>query len=189
LAVASSDAVLVLVAAAGDSPGTLVSTANAGQTWSLEATPSGPGDLCTSDIGLATAGPIDWWLLCNGQAAAGSSTKALMHTLDAGQLWTTVSSVTSLLAPFQPGSVTTGGVTAIAAGSPSQLWLAWVNGLDESTDGGATWTTVSGVNLEGAYGSFDVWSASRAWLLAPGEGLWATTDGTTWRALGSVATP
>jgi hypothetical protein len=189
LVVASPATVLVLVTPFGDSQGTLMSSADGGRTWRLLPTPSGPGDLCTSDVALATAGVSDWWLLCNGQAAAGSSTKALMQTLDAGQIWNTVASVTSLIPPIPPGSLEVGEVSAMAAGSPSRLWLASPNTLTESIDGGAVWTEVPGVNQEGYGGLFDVWSGSRAWLLAPGEGLWATTNGTTWHALGLVAPP
>lgn len=73
----------------------------------------------------------------------------------------------------------------MAAGSARQLWLASVNSFAQSTDGGVTWTQVAGVSPQGAIGSLDVHSASQAWLLAPGAGLWHTAGGGSWSLLGA----
>jgi photosystem II stability/assembly factor-like uncharacterized protein len=185
--VATPDVVVLVVSPYHNTPGALVVTSDAGQHWNLQATPTGPGNLCSSDADFAAASQSDWWLLCIGGAAAGSSTKALMHTLDGGQTWVTVSAVTSLTDRLQPGSIILAEPADLAAGSPSRLWLAAFNFLTDSSDGGATWTRVHGVFDEGgSLGSFDVLSSHIAWLLAPGDGLWATTDGITWNALGPV---
>jgi photosystem II stability/assembly factor-like uncharacterized protein len=135
---------------------------------------------------FTAAGPRDWWLLCNGGAAAGSSTKALMRSVDAGQSWTVAASIPSLAAPVRPGSLARQDAAAIAAGSAGVLWLATPNTLTLSTDGGVTWTQ-SAFNPQGTFGQFDVQSSTHAWLLAPNAGLWRTTDGTTWRPVGGTA--
>lgn len=189
LMVVSPDIVVLLVSVYGDTPGILAVTTDGGQNWNLQASPTGPGNLCQSDVSLTAASPSDWWLLCNGAAAAGSSTKALMRTFDGGKTWRTVAAVTSLVAPPQPGSLTPAEPDFMASGSSNELWLAGFNTLTESADGGVTWTNVPGVNEQGQpAGSFDVLSSSVAWLLAPGIGLWATTNGTTWRPIGAVTT-
>lgn len=45
-----------------------------------------------------------------------------------------------------------------------------------------------GVNPEGFKTRVDVLSSSRVWLIAPGVGLWRTTDGAHWSALGPLNT-
>jgi hypothetical protein len=168
----------------------LASTTDGGARWTVRAAPAGPENMCDGDGDsrlLTTAGPRDWWLLCTGGAAAGSSTKALMRSADAGQTWTVAASVTSLSAPARPGSLARQDAVAIAAGSPEVLWLATPNTVTESTDGGVTWSQ-SLFNPQGTFGQFDVQSSTHAWLLAPNAGLWHTTDGTTWRPAGGPAT-
>ncbi len=137
---------------------------------------------------LAAAGR-SWWLLCLGGAAAGSSEKALLRTTDGGKRWTVASQVTSLTTPPRPGAITLQEPDAMTAGSPRRMWLAALNSLYESGDAGGHWTRVRGPNPQGEPASFDVLSATHAWLLAAGQGLWLTTDGRHWRALGAVLNP
>lgn len=120
----------------------LASTADGGARWTVRAAPAGPENMCGQRGGslLTTAGLRDWWLLCTGGAAAGSSTKALMRSADAGQTWTVAASVTSLSAPTRPGSLARQDAVTIAAGSPEVLWLATPNTVTESADGGVTWS-------------------------------------------------
>jgi hypothetical protein len=47
------------------------------------------------------------------------------------------------------------------------------------------WSTAF-LDPQGALGQFDVLSGTDAWLLAPGAGLWQTTDGITWRSIGGT---
>jgi photosystem II stability/assembly factor-like uncharacterized protein len=167
----------------------LASTADGGARWTVRAAPAGPRDMCRGDgdnILLAAAGPRDWWLLCTGGAAAGSSVKALMRSVDAGQTWTVAASIPSLAEPVGPGALPRQDATAIAAGSPEVLWIATPNTMWDSTDGGVTWRQAL-FNEQGAFGQFDVQSGTLAWLLAPDAGLWHTTDGTTWRPVGGLA--
>ena len=63
------------------------------------------------------------------------------------------------------------------------------NDLAESNDGGHHWTSVSGVvNTDGYATVLDVLSTSHAWLLAPGAGLWRTTNGPHWGRVGPLNT-
>jgi photosystem II stability/assembly factor-like uncharacterized protein len=135
-----------------------------------------------SPAGLAAAGR-SWWLLCLGGAAAGSSEKALFRTTDRGKSWTVVSELTSLTAPPPPGAITPQEPDALAAGSPTRLWLAAENNLYESGDGGARWSRAPGPDPQGSPASFDVLSPTHVWLLAAGQGLWRTTDGRHWTTL------
>jgi photosystem II stability/assembly factor-like uncharacterized protein len=182
LALLSARAAVVQVSPYGRLSGILVSTGDAGRTWTVRAAPAGPSRLCTADSGFTTAASA-WWLLCTGGAAAGSSTKALLRSTDGGRAWTTLSAVTSLDASPRPGSLATGDVQAIAAGSPAVLWLATISGVEQSTDAGVRWRPVRGIDPQGALATFDLRSATLAWLLAPGAGLWRTTDGTRWQPL------
>jgi photosystem II stability/assembly factor-like uncharacterized protein len=50
---------------------------------------------------------------------------------------------------------------------------------------GRTWSVLSAINPAESYPvTLDVLSPARAWLLAPGTGMWRTTDGLHWVQLG-----
>ena len=181
----ATDAVVLLQ---GTHPA-LASTTDGGTRWTVRAVPAGPEDMCRGDgdnVLFAAADPRDWWLLCTGGAAAGSSTKALMRSVDGGQTWTVAASIPSLTEPVRPGALPRQDATAIAADSSDVLWIATPNTVWDSTDGGVTWRQAL-FNEQGAFGQFDVQSGTLAWLLAPDAGLWHTTDGTTWRPVGTMA--
>jgi photosystem II stability/assembly factor-like uncharacterized protein len=190
LAALSSRAAVFLVSRAGSAAATLVSTGDAGRHWTRRPAPRGPvpghgrGGLCQVYAGIASAGPRRWWLLCDGDGAAGQDTSALMTTADAGRTWHTAASVRSILAAPPPGSLPYQEPLAIAAGPAGRLWLATANGLAASTGAGARWAAVPGVDPQGARPAFDVLSARQAWLLAPGVGLWSTSDGSSWHPAG-----
>jgi photosystem II stability/assembly factor-like uncharacterized protein len=162
--------------------GRLIASVDGGRRWTVRRDPAWRGYSCTGISDLAAAGHA-WWLLCVGGAAAGSSTKGLLRTRDGGRTWTTVSEVTSLAHPSSRGSISAEEPGPLVAGSPARLWLALTNGLSESADGGSFWTYVAHVNPQGTPTTFDVLSPTSAWLLAPGTGLWRTTDGGVWRAV------
>ena len=175
-----------VVAVAGPHP-ELATTTDGGAHWSAHATPDGQPFRCgqgTADS-FTAAGEDDWWLLCPGGAAAGSSTKALWRSKDAGRTWTLVSAIASLASPRRPGSLPYQDGAVIAAGSADRLWIVTPNTISVSTDGGAFWST-STLDPQGSLGQFDVLSGTVAWLLAPGAGLWQTTNGVTWRPIGSA---
>ena len=167
----------------------LAGTADGGARWTVRAAPAGPRDMCRGDgdnILFAAAGLRDWWLLCTGGAAAGSSTKALMRSAEGGQTWTVAASIPSLSEPVRPGALPRQDATAIAAGSPEVLWIATLNTIWDSTDGGVTWHLAL-FNEHGTFGQFDMLSGTDAWLLGPNAGLWHTTDGTSWQPVGAMA--
>jgi hypothetical protein len=181
----ATDAVVLLQ---GTHPA-LASTADGGARWTVRAAPAGPQDMCRGDgdnILLAAADPRDWWLLCTGGAAAGSSVKALMRSVDAGRTWTVAASIPSLAEPVGPGALPRQDAAAIAAGSSELLWIATLNTVWDSTDGGVTWHQAL-FNEHGTFGQFDMLSGSDAWMLGPNAGLWHTTDGTTWQPVGGMA--
>jgi photosystem II stability/assembly factor-like uncharacterized protein len=162
--------------------GRLIASVDDGGRWTVRLNPAWRGYPCTGVSDLAAARHA-WWLLCLGGAAAGSSTKGLLRTRDGGRTWTTVSEVTSLAHPSSRGSISAEEPGPLVAASPTRLWLALTNGLSESADGGSRWTYVTHVDPEGAPTTFDVLTPTVAWLLAPGTGLWRTTDGSAWRVV------
>jgi photosystem II stability/assembly factor-like uncharacterized protein len=187
----SARGAVFLISHSGSARAELASTSDAGEHWVLRPAPRGrtrhgQGHLCDIYTGITTTGPGTWWLICNGSGAGGSSPKALMATANAGLAWHTVATVTSILATPGPGSLPYQEVLTIAAGSPGQLWLATANQLAQSTDAGATWALVPGVNPQGTPSMFDVFSPRQAWLLAAGTGLWGTSNGTTWHPIGAT---
>ena len=181
----ATDAVVLLQ---GTHPA-LASTTDGGVRWTVRAAPADPKDMCRGDgdnVLFTAADPRDWWLLCTGGAAAGSSTKALMRSVDAGQTWTVAASIPSLTEPVRPGALPRQDATAIAADSPEVLWIATLNTVWDSTNGGATWRQAL-FDEQGTFGQFSVESGTLAWLLAPDAGLWHTADGITWRPVGDMA--
>ena len=189
LNVASSQEVVLVFSPEPNVAGNLVYTTDGGGSWSVEAPPGGPGGLCMTYPQFSADSAGDWWLLCVGAVALGSSTQALMRSTDDGQTWTVAASHSSFMTPSPPGSLSGANPAALAAPSPTELWLAGFNSLTESSDGGVSWSVVPGVNPQGtSTGSFDVLSPQMAWLLAPETGLWTTSDGTTWHPVGAVTT-
>jgi hypothetical protein len=166
----------------------LASTTDGGAHWLARAVPDGPPIPCGRGLAgsFTAAGPGDWWLLCPGGAAAGSTTRALWRSTDAGRTWTAVTAITSLAGPRRAGSLPYQDGAVIAAGSPDRLWIVTPNTMSVSTDGGAFWSTIQ-LDADGLFGQFDVLSGTVAWMLGPGTGLWQTTDGTTWRSIGGAS--
>jgi hypothetical protein len=117
------------------------------------------------------------------------SANALERTTDGGQRWRTVSAVTNPWSPaVTPDAIPGIDIVSFGVASSRRLWLGTSLGeVFASNDGGVHWRPVPGLNTEGAYPEyFDVLSASRAWLIAPGTGVWRTTDGVHWRKLNAV---
>jgi photosystem II stability/assembly factor-like uncharacterized protein len=156
-------------------------TTDGGRTWA-------PVDACLphlySPIALAATGTRDAWVLCLGGAGAGRSAKSVLRSTDGGRKWQLIAEDRSLVtgAP-QPVPTDDGDVLAV----PSQdvLWFAGVNLMWGSLDGGRRWSRVAGTSFGGAgeFATFSFSSPADGWLLAPGLGLWRTTDGRHWRRL------
>ncbi len=192
LAISPSGAAIVqVVTTSGHPGGELLISHNAAPPWSKRSEPSWDHNTCDYGAGdMLTAGPPhSFWLLCIGSGAAGSSTKGLLQSSDTGRTWHTIAAVPSLIQRPRPGSLPLEEPSALAAGSATRLWLALTNDLAESNDGGHHWMGVSGVVNTGGYQTvLDALSASHAWLLAPGAGLWRTTNGRQWTPTGPMNT-
>jgi hypothetical protein len=182
LAAASKDVQVLELDHPGGGRGELLYTLDGGLRWSSERGPSWDRLPCPGSGMFAAAAPHTWWILCLGDAAAGSSTKGLLRTTDYGRTWATVSQVRSLLAPASTDStsISREEPDAFAAGSSTRLWLVYQNSMGESSAAGARWVNVPGVNPQGVPASFDVLDGTHAWLAIPGQGLWRTTDGSRW---------
>ena len=186
----SARAAVFLISHNGSARADLVSTSDGGQQWAVRPAPGGPpvtrgrGRVCDIYAGITHAGPDRWWLMCNGSGAGGACPEALMASTDAGRTWRTIAVVPRIHA-IKPGSLPGTEVLAIVAGSARRLWLATANGMAQSADGGARWAPIRAGNPLGAGSWFDVFSPRRAWALAPGTGLWGTSNGTAWHRIGA----
>jgi photosystem II stability/assembly factor-like uncharacterized protein len=180
-------AVIVQVRRAAAPGAELVSSGDEGASWTVRPDPVWDGRSCLTPANLTTDPTGGWWLICIGSAAAGSSTKGLLHTTDHGRHWVTVSQVRSLQT-LRPHTIPTAEPDALAAPSRTRLWYSGYNSIARSDDGGRRWTGSSGVNPEGATTYFDALSPTHVWLIAPGAGLWSTTDGIDWHPVGPLNT-
>jgi photosystem II stability/assembly factor-like uncharacterized protein len=188
-AATSADVMLALTEASARPRGELLFSHDAGLHWTKRRAPAWDHNRCDNGAALTAQPPRTFWLLCLGNAAAGSSTKGLLRSTDGGRTWTTVSAVTSLTQRPRTGSIPLEEPSALAAGSQTRLWLSLTNGLAESNDGGRRWTGVPRAFDPGGWSTvIDVFDANHAWVLASGAGLWRTTDGLRWRADGPLNT-
>jgi photosystem II stability/assembly factor-like uncharacterized protein len=185
--VVTRGAVIVQVRRAAAPGAELVSSANEGASWTVRPDPVWEGRSCLTPANLTADPSGGWWLICLGGAAAGSSTKGLLHTTDGGRHWSTVSQVTSLETQ-RPRAISTAEPNALAAPSRTRLWLAGYNSMTRSDDGGRRWAGIHGVNPDGETAYFDALSPTHGWLIAAGAGMWSTTDGVHWHAVGPLNT-
>lgn len=187
LAVTPSD--VMMTVAEADAYGTveLLISADAGHRWSVRPAPKWDRNSCGIEAALTAYPPRAFWLLCLGGAAAGSSTKGLIRSTDAGLRWNTVSAAPSLIRRSRPGTIPLEEPGALAAGSQTRLWLSLTNGLAQSSNGGRHWTKVPQAFDPGGWSTvIDALNTDHAWVLAPGAGLWNTTNGTDWHADGPL---
>ncbi|HEY7946294.1 MAG TPA: hypothetical protein VID75_01390 [Acidimicrobiales bacterium] len=181
--------------------GRLGYTADGGQTWISRPDP------CPTyfDFGqeIAASGTNDLWMVCGSQPSTGSQAKALFRSSDGGQHWTLTAAAN---APVLSGDVSlaaTGGLPTDGYVSPLSLGHenlavltpqdAWLfpdrSGVFQTSDGGRTWSPVSGLAraglVGGGTGNVVFVDADHGWVCEVGAGLWRTTDGTHWQHLGS----
>ncbi len=138
-------------------------------------------------VSFATTSPRDVWAMCLGGAGMGSSLKSLVRSSDGGQTW----SLVALDRNFDPGTllpIPAEDGEILAVSSTGLLWMATVNFLTGSFDGGKRWFTVAGTDLDGggAFASFAFVNSTHGWLLAPGSGLWRTTNDKKWRSVTQI---
>lgn len=180
---------------------TLAYTGDGGASWTAL-----PGVPCVGAFGaggqLALSGTEDLWLVCGGRATGGEQAKALYRSADGGAQWTLAAQSTGLGAPPAPGTVgrlpVRGYVAPYSVGhktlavlSPQDAWLFPTGGeVSVTVDGGGRWSAVRGLRAAdfgtGGTGNVTFIDASEGWVVEFGVGLWRTTDGATWAAVGSA---
>jgi len=177
----------------------LVYTGDAGQTWSTRPVP------CTGAFGLgaeiAASGTDDLWFLCGGQASGGDQSKELYRSSDGGLTWALNASAAGLGTPSPPASdpntlPLSGYIAPFSIGhknlavlSPSTAWLYPTrSSLLKTVSGGRSWSPVPDLVAAGfgagSPGNVTFISATQGWICAYGVGLWHTSDGVHWSALG-----
>ncbi len=161
----------------------LAVTSDAGSSWSAVGSP------CSSSpwngtAAVAIAVPRELAIVCGGLGGAGSEPKGVYVSHDAGANWTPEAQLPALNLPDQGGLPyqDTAGISAPAA---SEFWLTTPNEVSVSRDDGQSWSNVPNVNLGGGGAVFSFLGPLDGWMLAPGTGLWRTTDGRTWTVVGS----
>lgn len=141
--------------------GTIAHTADGGETWSLQTSPT-----ASHFEGVAGAGTSDLWAFGSGGA--------IVHTTNGGASWATQASAT--------GQTLTGGWAA----SASEAWIVGTNAtILHTTDAGSNWTGQTAAETAHFRA---VWGASSTTLWAVGDAgkIQHTTDGgTTWSAQAS----
>ena len=174
----SPERALVAVGQMGASPAVL--TADGGKRWSsvTACTPSG-----FVAVAFATTGTADVWVLCLGGGGMSNSMKSLARSIDGGKKWSLIGADRSLAGP--PGPIPSEPGDVFAVPSNTRLWIMTTYRLYGSADGGKRWFWVPGTGSDGAgsFATFSFVNATHGWLLAPGSGLWRTTDGRNWRTV------
>ena len=148
-------------------------TTDAGRSWAPLRVPCG-GPVVGFDPGR-------WWLVCAQDGGMNQGIVRVYATSDSGHNWLEVASANPV-GP-SPGGLSDSIPQAVAVSADGQrLWIAGLNGIQSSTDGGASWQDVKGVNLGGWRPVFSMLPPEHAWLAVGNQGMWTTADGTTWRA-------
>lgn len=184
----------------GDPSWTLSFTADSGTTWTGRRAPcNGPFSLGAE---MAASSTEDLWLLCGSQASAGEQSKELFRSSSGGESWSLVASATGLGTPppssVPPNPLPLAGYVApfseghdnLAVASPTTAWLYPLRAsLSVTSDGGSSWEQIpelAGAGFaSGGQGNITFLSPTYGWICAYGLGLWQTTDGVHWHAMGS----
>ncbi len=122
------------------------------------------------------------WLICIGDAAAGSSSKVLFRTDDGGELWDVISQTTIGNPPAEPGvgELPSGtSVTALHFQDEVNGWMGLGSpgeNFHRSLDGGVTWIVVPEIPPAVGVTSIEFTSATDGTVVTS-DGTWVTTDG------------
>lgn len=162
----------------------LARTEDGGLTWQLLALPPGCSGI-SEGTDLVALSADDLWLVQFGEPATDMSAKSVYRSYDGGQDWTLMASV-SLGSPNlgtgQISAIGDFGLLSVLASDPNRAWLAEDRGgLLVSRDGGLRWQSAYADPETDAFGPpyVSFLDAAHGWA-ATGNGLWRTTDGSTW---------
>lgn len=162
----------------------LISSTDDGARWTTRSVPAATDGICRHPgLVLTATAPGELWVLCQDGQGMQKATQVLLRTEDDGRTWQVMSQI---LGPSsRPGALPFSGPTAISAFSPALLWSVGLNYTAYSSDAGQSWSVLNAINPGGSYPvTLDVLSPTDVWLLAPGTGMWRTTDGLHWAQLG-----
>jgi hypothetical protein len=171
----------ILGTADSQTPTGLQTTSDQGRTWHVVATPCRGG---ATPGPLAAFGPSHWWLVCQLGSGMNQGTIALYETTDGGGTWSLRASA-SPITQDASGGIGDGVIGALGASADGAVvWATTISGIEETSDGGRTWSDV-GLEVDAkSLGTFVTWGSHDAALLVPGHGLWRTTDGVHWQPSG-----
>lgn len=159
------------------SVGGLALTRDGARSW-VSVDPCGSYWLIAFDVESAQV----IWLACEGPSITVAEHYSLLRSSDGGAHWYPVGMSVSLVRPFStllPGD----SFVALAGVTSRELFLATPSFVFESRDGGKRWNAVSPKLRGAASAPFVFVDPSHGWLLAPGVGLWQTTNGRSWHLL------
>ncbi|HVD03505.1 MAG TPA: hypothetical protein VNF75_05160 [Candidatus Dormibacteraeota bacterium] len=161
----------------------LVVTSDAGSTWTTRESP------CASKLwfgmaAIAIPAPAALVSVCEGSGATGSTPKGIYVSQNAGATWSP-RALLPTLGTGDPTGLPPQDFASLGVNQTGELWIATINELSGSRDGGYSWSAVPGVNLGGSGAVFSFIRPLDGWMLAPGAGLWRTTNGRTWVAVGA----
>jgi photosystem II stability/assembly factor-like uncharacterized protein len=180
--------------------GQLGYTPDGGQTWQTRPDPCPPYFGVGQE--MAASGTEDLWMMCASEPSSGSQAKALYRSSDGGLQWALTAAAN---APVLSGNVSlpaggglpVGGYVSpyslghqnLAVLTPGSAWLFPDRaGVFATTDGGRTWSAVSGLSkaglVGGGSGNIVFVDADHGWVCEIGAGLWRTDDGVHWQHLG-----
>jgi photosystem II stability/assembly factor-like uncharacterized protein len=182
------------------SVGQLGYTPDGGQTWQTRPDPCPP----YFDVGqeMAASGTEDLWMVCGSEPSSGSQAKALYRSSDGGLHWALTAAANAPVLSGNQSLPAGGGLPVDGYVSPYSLGhenlavltpgSAWLfpdrSGVFATTDGGRTWSAVSGLSkaglVGGGSGNIVFVDADHGWVCEIGAGLWRTTDGVHWQHLG-----
>jgi hypothetical protein len=204
---ASLVAALSLLTACGDDDDAGEPTAEPSPSAVPEPTPEGPSvDPCASRQSLEgdalVQGPsfaldgADYWQLCIGGAAAGSSEKLLFRSTDGGNEWTLISRTSLGDPPPEPGVGDTlpngNAASVLLFVDENDGWLGLTSpgqNLFRSQDGGVTWTAIADLPPAVPVNSV-TFSSSTNGTVVTSESTWVTSDGgDTWTELTPTPVP
>jgi hypothetical protein len=154
----------------------LLVTAN-GTTWAPEPNP------CRAQLGEISVAPVDTVraaMLCSGEGAAGSSTKALLATSDGGHTWVPEGSP-------PPSNGDGGTLSAASVGTLAIATSSADTSIYRSVNGGATWTTPLALNDGGeGWGDFGFTTSTHGFAIHAPVGRYQTSTGATTENIGTM---